>query len=76
MEVRLHSFLTLALYGSYWPASRPGGFIRGKRVDARMDRLQSRSSRDGKGKSTCLYRESNPGRPAHILVITDLHIET
>jgi hypothetical protein len=32
VEIQLHAFLTLALYGGKWSASRPGRFTPGERV--------------------------------------------
>jgi hypothetical protein len=49
VDVEIHIFLTSALAGVEWSASRPGRFTAGERapgtLDSRLDWPQSRSSR-------------------------------
>jgi hypothetical protein len=52
MDLQLHAFLTSALDGGKWPASRPGRFTPGERdrwypLDRRLGGPQSRSGGGG-----------------------------
>jgi hypothetical protein len=74
VEVQLHTFLTLALNGSEWSASRPNHFTLGERVPGThwiRDWVGPTASLDmvTKRKNTCPCQESNPCRPARSLVI-------
>jgi hypothetical protein len=71
VDVYIHVYLTLALAGGEWLASRPGRFIPGKRapwysLDTRLGRPQNRSGRRGEEKilDPTGTRTLNPGRPA------------
>jgi hypothetical protein len=52
MEVQLHSFLTSALDGGEWPASRPGRFKLRYPLDRKLRGHQSRSWRGGEEKNS------------------------
>jgi hypothetical protein len=74
MEVQLHAFLTSALHGGEWSASRPGRFTFGERASVTHWLGGSVGPRPGlvamaKRKNPCLCRESNPVRPSHILAL-------
>jgi len=73
-EVQLHAFLTSALDGNEWSASRLGRFKSGERTpypsDRRLSGPHSQSGSDGEEKKfpSLLCQESNPGRPARRLI--------
>jgi hypothetical protein len=77
VKVQLHTFLTSALYGDEWSASRPGRFIpeeraAGTQPDRRLGVSQSRLGGRGEKENIHHYpcRELNPDRPARRLVST------
>jgi hypothetical protein len=71
VEVYLHAFLTSALDGSEWSASRPGHFIHGERALGTHcigGWVGSRVGLDAVAKIPSHCRESNTGHPACCLV--------
>jgi hypothetical protein len=70
VSVYLHAFLTLALGGGEWSASRPGRFTSGERAPdthwRRLDGPQSLSGRSGEEKNSlhCSSRERTPVVPS------------
>jgi hypothetical protein len=78
VEVKLHTFLSSALDGDKWSASRPSRFTPGEIFRRLFDRglggpqIRSRCCDEEKSYP---YRESNLGRPARNLV-TPLKIPT
>jgi len=74
MEVCVHAFLTLALDGGEWSASRPGRFIlRGKTPGTHCigDWVDPGAGLDAmaKRKNHCHFEESKPCRPAQSQLI-------
>jgi hypothetical protein len=70
------SFLTSALDGDEWSASRPGSVLPpGKDpwypLDRRLGGLRAGLDTEGRGKFLCPCRGSNPGRPVQTVVMTD-----
>jgi hypothetical protein len=69
VEVLLHAFLTSALDGREWLASRPGCLIPEERTPIPLDRGLDRARLDVEAKIKIVpCRDSNPGRPALSLV--------
>jgi hypothetical protein len=70
VEVQLRVFLTSALDGGEWSASRPRRFTPGKKAPVSIAwRLGGPQNGSGHGGDPCPYRESNRGRPARIRTI-------